>query len=292
MRTLWLWLAVFAASVVSANPITVKDDAGAVVRLSQPAQRIISLAPHATELLFAAGAGPKVVAVSEWSDFPAAATKLPKVSSVNGIQFEKVLALRPDLVVLWGSGQGQRDAERLRQLGISVFLSEPRSLQTVADSLLRLGQLAGTTPQAQRAAQQFQQQWQQLQQRYASAQPRLLVFVQISARPLLTIGGRQFLSDLLRGCGGENVFADVSLDAFPVLPEQVLRRQPKVMLSLGDNTTALQHWQSWPQLPAIQQQQLYALPADPLSRPGPRLIEGAKMLCQTLAQARSRFKSG
>ena len=290
MRTLWLWLAVFTASVVSANPITVKDDAGAVVRLSQPAQRIISLAPHATELLFAAGAGQKVVAVSEWSDFPAAATKLPKVSSVNGIQFEKVLALRPDLVVLWGSGQGQRDAERLRQLGISVFLSEPRSLQTVADSLLRLGQLAGTTPQAQQAAQQFQQQWQQLQQRYASAQPRLPVFVQISARPLLTIGGRQFLSDLLQGCGGSNVFADVGLDAFPVLPEQVLRRQPQVMLTLGENTATLQQWQSWPQLPAIQQQQLYALPADPLSRPGPRLVEGAKMLCHTLAQARSRFQ--
>lgn len=157
MRISWLWLAAFAASFVSANPITVKDDAGAVVRLSQPAQRIISLAPHATELLFAAGAGQKVVAVSEWSDFPAAATKLPKVSSVNGIQFEKVLALRPDLVVLWGSGQGQRDAERLRQLGLSVFLSEPRSLQAIADSLLRLGQLAGSTAQAQHAAQQFQQ---------------------------------------------------------------------------------------------------------------------------------------
>ena len=289
MRISWLWLAAFAASFVSANPITVKDDAGAVVRLSQPAQRIISLAPHATELLFAAGAGQKVVAVSEWSDFPAAATKLPKVSSVNGIQFEKVLALRPDLVVLWGSGQGQRDAERLRQLGLSVFLSEPRSLQAIADSLLRLGQLAGSTAQAQHAAQQFQQQWQQLQQRYASAQPRLSVFVQISARPLLTIGGRQFLSDLLRGCGGSNVFADVGLDAFPVLPEQVLRRQPQVMLTLGENTAALQQWQSWPQLPAIQQQQLYSLPADPLSRPGPRLVEGAKMLCHTLAQARSHF---
>ena len=290
MRISWLWLAAFAASFVSANPITVKDDAGAVVRLSQPAQRIISLAPHATELLFAAGAGQKVVAVSEWSDFPAAATKLPKVSSVNGIQFEKVLALRPDLVVLWGSGQGQRDAERLRQLGLSVFLSEPRSLQAIADSLLRLGQLAGSTAQAQHAAQQFQQQWQQLQQRYASAQPRLSVFVQISARPLLTIGGRQFLSDLLRGCGGSNVFADVGLDAFPVLPEQVLRRQPQVMLTLGENTATLQQWQSWPQLPAIQRQQLYSLPADPLSRPGPRLVEGAKMLCHTLAQARSHFQ--
>jgi len=163
-------------------------------------------------------------------------------------------------------------------------------LQAVADSLLRLGQLAGSTAQAQHAAQQFQQQWQQLQQRYASAQPRLSVFVQISARPLLTIGGRQFLSDLLRGCGGSNVFADVRLDAFPVLPEQVLRRQPQVMLTLGENTATLQQWQSWPQLPAIQQQQLYSLPADPLSRPGPRLVEGAKMLCHTLAQARSHFQ--
>src|SRR5699024_10950729 len=183
-----------------AAAITVQDDFGHSVKLSQPADRIVALAPHITELLFAAGAGDKVVGVASRSDWPSAARKLPSVGGAKGISFEKILMLWPDLVVAWGSGNGADAIARLRQLGLTVYISEPRELVDIAENIAELGRLAGTQAQANQAAAHFRQQLGTLS-RYR-ANKTVSVFYQVWADPLITVNGQHFISQVIRLCGG------------------------------------------------------------------------------------------
>ena len=285
MRMLALWVGLAWTAGAQAGP-TVVDDSGAEVRLARPAQRIVSLAPHATELLFAVGAGAQVVAVTDYSDYPAEAARRPRVGGYNGISLEKVLALRPDLIVGWQSGNPPRDLARLRQLGVPVYLSEAADLDGVARNMERLGVLAGREVAGRQAAAGFRQQLARLRQAQAG-KPRLRVFLQVSRQPLMTVNGRQFLTALLDVCGGDNVFAGLA----PVVPqigaEAVVAARPAVMMSVNERSS-LDMWRRWPSIPAVAHGRLYSLPADLVSRPGPRLVEGAATVCRLLDDARAR----
>lgn len=276
-----------AATTAAAEPITVTDDARHTVTLNAPAQRIISLAPHATELLFAAGAGSKVVGVSDYSDYPEAAKHIPAVGSSSALDLERIIASKPDLVVFWGSGNSQAQVAKLRTAGIAVFESEPRDFNDIATSLERLGTLAGTTSTARPAADAFRARLQQLQNQYAHRSP-VKVFYQIWRSPLMTLNDQHLTSKVIQLCGGENVFGKLTQLAPTVNTEAVLQANPEAIVSgSGANDDALAEWRKFPQLLAVKNGNLLTLNSDTMTRGTPRILDGAEALCKQLDIARS-----
>lgn len=268
--------------------VTVHDDLGSPVALPHPAQRIVSLAPHVTEILFAAGAGERVVGAVNFSDWPPAARALPQIGGAGAIDLEGLLALHPDLVVAWQSGNGARLIERLRALGLTVYVSEPRELADIPRTLERLGALAGSTETARRRAEAFRAGLAALETRYRDRAP-VRVFYQVWHQPLMTVNGKHLISQVIRLCGGRNVFAELEPLAATVSIEAVLAAQPEVIIASGvgeERPSSLDAWRRWDELPAVRQGQLYALPPDLIQRHSPRILDGAEMMCRQLEQAR------
>lgn len=270
--------------------LTVTDDAGHSLRLPGPARRIVSLAPHITELLFAAGAGRQVVGTVQYSDYPPAAGAIPVIGSAMAVDIEALLALRPDLVIVWQSGNRSADIARLRQLDLPLYFSEPRTLDDVALTLSRFGLLAATPAPADRARQQFNTHLARLRRRYRDAAP-VTVFYEVWNRPLMTVNGDHLISRVIRLCGGRNVFAALpGLVAKPTL-EALLQRDPEVIITSDTGSGRddwLRDWQRWPQLQAVANRRLYMVPPDILQRHGPRILEAADRVCEILDEVRAR----
>jgi iron complex transport system substrate-binding protein len=276
--------------LTSQAAVSLVDATGTPVTLASPAQRIISLAPHITELLYAAGAGARLVGATDYSDYPAAARDLPRIGSYANIDLEAVLALRPDLVVAWKSGNSAAQWERLRALGVVVYVSEPQRLAAIPTDIEHLGALAGTQGAARTAAQQFRQVHARLAERY-SKRPPVTVFYEIWNPPLMTISGKQIISDVLRLCGGVNVFAHLPGLAPTVDVEAVVQMNPEAIFMGDMRNRAAQpgnHWQRWTRLRAVRAGNLFSIPPDLMQRHTPRILQGAEMLCADLEQARGR----
>ncbi|OLL33071.1 cobalamin-binding protein [Burkholderia sp. SRS-W-2-2016] len=287
----------FALATSSAHAaITVTDDSGATVTLSAPAQRVISLAPHVTELLYAAGGGPKMVGAVSYSDYPPAALQLPRVGDNKALDLERIVALKPDLIVVWRHGNAQRQLERLRELRVPLFFSEPRRLDDIAVSLTKLGQLLGTSPTADAAASAYRNDIARLRTQY-SQRPSVSVFYQVWDKPLMTLNGEHMLSDVIALCGGRNVFAGLQPLVPTVSTEAVLAANPDAIVTAAPGATRpdtplpqLDTWRAWPRLAAVANNNLFAIDGDLLNRPAPRLAQGAQLLCEDLELARSRRK--
>jgi iron complex transport system substrate-binding protein len=258
------------------------DDYGNTVRLAAPAARIVSLSPHLTELLYAAGAGARVVGAVDFSDYPREAAALPRVGGDAGIDLEALLALRPDLVVAWPNAGSLRAIDRLAGLGLPVFRSEPREFEHIASTLERLGVLAGTQSEARLAAAGFRRRAAELERRYAG-RAKVRVYYQVWDRPLLTVNGDHLISKVMRLCGGENVFAALPLIAPEIDREAVLRADPEVIVTSG---AGLDSWKAFPGLAAAASGQLHYIPAALIQRHTPRLLEGAERLCVMLDSVR------
>src|SRR3954471_22900784 len=273
--------------------VSALDSDGRRIELARPAQRIVSLAPHVTEQLFAAGAGKSLVAVSEYSDYPEEARRLPQVASSGGVDLERVLALNPDLVVAWRLETTAAALARLETLGVPVFYSEPRRLAQIPDSIEALGQLAGTSAVAHTVAASLREQLKGLRAQYGSKRA-VSVFYQISERPLMTLGGRQFVSDAIELCGGHNVFADSPIMAPQVNIEAVLAADPEAIITASARPSdrswqAL--WQRFPAMRAVRAHNLYALPMNEMHRHGPRAIGATALLCGYIDDARLKAAS-
>ena len=264
--------------------VEVRDDYGRVVALPAPARRIVSLAPHLTELLYAAGAGARVVGAVEYSDYPPEAKRLPRVGSDAGIDLEAVIALRPDLVVAWPNAGSVRTVDRLAALSIAVFRSEPRELDDIPRTLERFGHLVGTEGEATRAAEAFRTRVRELERRYSSRR-RVRVFYQVWDRPLITVNGEHVISKVMRLCGGENVFAALPRIAPEIDLEAVVRADPEAIISSG---ASLEGWKSFPGLSAVTKGHLYAIAPELIQRHTPRLLDGAEQLCTLLERVRTR----
>ena len=268
--------------------ITVRDDAGNAVTLARPAQRVIAMAPHITELLFAAGGGEHVVGAMNFSDYPAAAKRVPQVGSNEQIDMERVLALKPDLLVVWKSGNTARQLEQLRSLGVPMFYSEPQKLDEVATSLTRLGQLLGTEPAAQAAARDYRARIAALSATYAR-RPPVRVFYQIWDKPLFTLNGDHISSDVMRLCGGQNVFAAQKVVAPSVSTEAVLQENPEAIIGserAGQPDAGIYLWKQYPGMQAVKRGNLFALDGETLTRATPRIADAAAQLCEKLETAR------
>jgi iron complex transport system substrate-binding protein len=292
MRALLLMLLLLLARPACA--LTVEDDTGHILQLAAPARRIVSLAPHITELLYAAGAGERLVGTVEYSDHPEAARRLPRVGSYAAVDLEAVAALEPDLVIAWASGNRDTHLARLAALGIPVFASEPRSLADVGRSIETFGRLAGTETVATRAARHYAEHRAALAARYATLAP-VRVFYQVWDRPLMTVNGAHLISDVMALCGGSNVFADQGRLAPTVSVESVLAANPEVIVASGmgeERPDWLDQWRRWPGLTAAARGNLYFIPPDLMQRHTPRILDAAERLCGFLEEARARRPPG
>lgn len=288
----WIAMCASLCATSAVAAITVQDDAGNVVVLQKPAQRIVSLAPHATELIFAAGGGDRIVGTVGYSDYPEAALKIPRVGDHRQIDLERVIALKPDLLVVWLHGSSERQLDSLRKLGIPFFYSEPKKLADIPDSIVRLGKLTGTEQQAEKIAADERARLANLQKQYGS-RPSVRTFYQVWGKPIYTVNGNHIISDMLRLCGGENIFAGLSITAPTVSTEAVLLENPEAMITGERKTTqGLEIWKQYADLLAVRRDNLFSIDADLLNRAGPRLIDGATFVCEKLELARSRRTNG
>ena len=278
-----LWLHAHAA-------VSVRDDDGGTVTLARPAQRVVSLGPHLTELLFAAGGGGQVVGVIDYSDYPAAARALPRVADHSQVDLERLLALKPDLLVVWRHGAAARQLEALRKLGIAVYVSEMHRIDDIPSTLSRLGLLLGTGDEAERSAARFRQRLDRLTAAYAS-RPLVRVFYQVWDRPLYTLNGMHTASDALRLCGGVNIFASLPVTAPAVTVEAVLKENPEAIITgsrARKDSAVLDMWKQYPSLLAARRGNLITVDADLLVRAGPRILDGAQALCERLDEVRGK----
>jgi iron complex transport system substrate-binding protein len=285
----WL-LALGLISTQALAAVSVRDDAGDTIVLPQPARRVVSLAPHVTEMLFAAGGGDRIVGAVNYSDYPPAARNIPRIGDNRQVDIERLVSLKPDLLVVWRHNASQRQMEQLRKLGIPLFYSEPHKLADIPEELLRLGQLMGTEQQARQSAAELKGQLDALAARYRD-RPVVRVFYQVWDKPLYTLNEKHIVSDAIRLCGGENIFAKLSLVAPSISPEAVLKENPEAIVS-GDRrdqtVSGIEMWKQFPSMLAVRRGNLFALEGDLMNRSGPRIIAGTAELCKRLEQARSR----
>lgn len=290
MRTLALLLCTVALCVqaTSVRAISVQDSAGREVTLEQPARRIVALAPDIVENLFSAGAGDRLVGAVSYSNYPEQATALPEVGSYNAFSLEQILALHPDLVVMWGSGNGMQTLSKLEALGLPVYVSELRKLSDVPESIRRLGQLAGTASVAEAEARRIEVEIESLHNRYSNRRS-LGVFYQIWNDPLQTVNGEHLISEVIALCGGRNVFGDAIALAPRISVESVLLRNPDAIVASGMGEARpewLDQWRAYPSLKAVAGDALFFVNPNHLQRPTARILLGAQRLCEQLDQLR------
>ncbi|SNC60606.1 iron complex transport system substrate-binding protein [Marinobacter sp. es.048] len=283
-------LPLLAPLLAQAQGICVRDALNQKVCLTDPAQRVVSLSPGATELLFSAGAAAKVVAVSAWSDYPAEAADLPQVGDSNRLDLEAIVSLAPDLVVAWVDGNSRSQLERLSDLGISVFWLAPRTFDDIAVAVSDLALLTGSADLGNERAEAFRAEIATLKAQYADTRP-VKVFYQIWDQPLMTVNREELISKAITLCGGVNVFGELPRLVPRISREAVLEANPEAIITAGssDDREWLEAWREFPGLAAVAADNLFLEPPDLLARPTLRMADGARHLCQTLEQARANL---
>jgi len=278
------WL-LFCAGADAAIELPQAD--GSVLRLAQPARTLITLSPHLTELAFAAGAGDSILATVEFSEFPPAAAELPRVGDAFRLDLERILTLKPDLVIAWQSGNPRAAVASLESLGLRVWNVEIRRPDEIAATLEWLGRAAGTSAVADGAAQSFREGLRGLEAEYAGAVP-VSYFYQVAPHPLYTINGEHLISQALALCGGTNVFGATPGLAPQVSHEAVFASDPQVLLApvIAGEDDPLTYWRQWTGMRAVQSNALFLLPADEISRATPRMLDAVSTGCRLLHQLR------
>jgi len=269
--------------------VTVVDDAHRKVTVDGPVRRIIAIAPHLAELVYAAGAGRWLIATVQGADYPPEVATLPSVGDASGLDFERIRRLEPDLILAWGSGNKPADLDRLVVSATATVILEPRKLDDIPRHIRIVGRLAGTRAVADEAATRFETRLQQLRERYAGASV-VSVFVEIWHQPVFTVSDAHPLSDALRVCGARNALGDYPLLSGPVPLEDVLAANADVILSVTAmrEVDTLAHWRDYLLLSGRQSVQLVSMNPDLLSRSGPRLLDGVEVLCERLERLRGQ----
>lgn len=287
IKIIFLMLCVFLMSqLVIADAVSTRDITGAKVVLSKPASRLVALSPSSVEVLYEIGAGDKIVATVDYADYPAAAKKLPRVGNAFSVSIDAIVRYQPDLVVAWKGQAQDKVIERLRELGIPVYLTNPLKFEDIAHDMESLGQLTGLRTFANKAAAKYRARISDLRKRFSHRKP-IKVFMQINESPIFTVNDKSHIGQVIKICGGRNVFANASALAPQVSIEAVVRAAPQAIF-----VTLMQRfdmWLGWPIIPAVAKKTLYALPDDLVARTGPRLPEGIEIVCKKIDEARSLY---
>ncbi|MGE8362859.1 cobalamin-binding protein [Pseudomonas sp.] len=250
---------------------------------AQAVERVVSLAPSLSEIMLDLDAADQLVAVLDGDERPAALAHLPTVGRYGQLEFERLLQLAPDLILIAPGSVPPAQQAQLRGLGIDLMIVEPQRLDQLGDAFVRIGQRIGRTERGEQLAAAFRNDLDRLRQRYRRDQP-LTVFYQIWHQPLYTIGGRQLIGDALQVCGARNLFDDLPQPAPQVSVEAVLARDPDVIL--GGSHAELEVWKAWPQLHAVRLGQVWAVPDKGLERPSRQMLEAIERLCERMVEAR------
>lgn len=288
-KKLLLYALVWVFSANAGYAKTVTDFLGHPFDATQDAERIISLTPHATELLFSVAADKQIVGVVEYSDFPEAAKAIPRIGNYAGLNIEAIVALQPDLIIYWPEGNPARDIQRLKQLKMPLFASDPNTFAEIADDIKRFGSLTFHEENSEEIADDFLSEVEKLRQKNQDKK-KLRVFFQVWDKPLLSQNGDTFISQVISLCGGENIFADLPIKSPQISIEAVLAEDPDIILAgveHGQRPDWLDHWQRFPFLTAVKNKQLKTVDADLIHRPTLRLLEGAKQVCRIFDDARA-----
>ena len=282
-----LFLAMLPASAAGAEPIELRNADGSLLRLQAPARKVITLSPHLTELVFAAGAGDLLLGAVEYSDYPEAARTLPRVGDAFRIDLERLSAMGPDLVLSWSSGNPPRAVARIQDLGIAAWSIEIRRPEEIADTLEAIGRATGRSATARTAAEDARQKLDDIQRQWLDAEP-VRYFYQVQERPLYTLNGEHLVSRGLALCGGENVFGGATGIAPQVSREAVLLADPEALFAprVSGSPDPLAHWLEWPQLAAVRSGALHGLPADQISQATPRFLTVLESACSMLDDLR------
>tara|TARA_B110000196_G_scaffold301181_1_gene295114 strand:- start:2185 stop:3090 length:906 start_codon:yes stop_codon:yes gene_type:complete len=272
--------------------LAITDDVGSEVILVKPAQRVITLAPHLTELVFAIDQGDKLVGVMSFSNYPEAAKKIPRIGSHNTISYESIAKIQPDLILAWGSGNGSEVINKLKSLGFSVYVSEPNKLEGVAATIRKLGILLDAKDKGENEANKFINRLSQLKENYSNRQ-KISVFYQMSDNPIMTLSGRHLISDVIELCGGFNIFSKAIPIALKVSLESLVRSDPQVVIAgtkKENEEKWLSEWANRISMKAVKNKQVYFIDPDLLIRHGPRIIEGTEKICNYLERSRNQEK--
>ena len=262
--------------------ISVTDDLGNVVKLNFPAKRIVSLSPGTTELVFSAGGGQYVKGVVSYSDFPEAAKLIPQVGSYNAVDLEKIASLKPDLVVAWGSGNPPLQIQKLKKIGLTVFISEPREFSDIPATIKKLGILMGTEEIAEKKIDDFNSRFSQLTERYTGKYKQKSVFIQIWNKPVMSISGEHLISKIIKNCNGVNIFENYPQLTLTPSIETIIAKNPDYIIAsrqgeLGDKW--LKRWEQWKFLTSVKNHQLITANPDNLVRHTPRILDGMAEVC-------------
>jgi iron complex transport system substrate-binding protein len=281
-------LLLFCATSQAMTPFTVTDVSGTQIVFVTPPQRIISLAPNLTELAYAVGMGSHMVAVTAYSDYPQQAKQLPQVGDAFRLDWERLVALKPDLVLAWGSGLSSRDRAIFEKMKLKVLVLEPHRLEDIPKVLRLLGRVAGLEAEAEASAHAFEQQLDALRRQYAG-RTKVRAYFQIAAAPLLTVNDAHIISDVLRLCGAQNVFATVPLLTPAISNEALVKENPQVMLAVAATYEQEEETKRiWRELPliAVRQGRMAFIHPDLISRSTPRILLGAKRICEQIESVR------
>ena len=279
-------LVLVVAVAADAHALQANDDRGVAISLAQPVRRIVTLAPHLAEITFAAGAGAKLAGVSSFSRHPAEAERLPVVASHGRVDVERLIALRPDLVLAWQSGNSPLQIDRLERIGIRVFVTEVRTLADIPRVVRLVGALGGSGAVAEERAGKFEEEIAILRSLHAGER-RVAVFLEIWHRPMLTVNGAHLIGDALGLCGGRNVFAAAKTLTPLVSREQILDARPEAIVTSGFGSEGLPAWKGFELVPAVRNRRIYAIDPDWLHAQGPHVLEGVRALCERLELARN-----
>ena len=277
-----------ASALAHAAALSLVDDRGVTVHLAAPASRVVTLSPHLAEIVFAAGAEETLVGVALHSDFPPSVQRLPKIGDAARIDVERILALRADLVLAWGSGNSPAHITQIERLGVPVFVTEPRRLEDVSRVVRNVGVLTGTSSKAEQATRKFEMEVDALRRTYGDRRP-VRVFYEIWHRPLMTVSSAHMISDVLRLCGGVNVFADAPALAPTVSMEALLAARPQAIVGGGssvDERAFIAQWESHA-LDVLRDVALVYVPPDHIQRATPRIVQGVRAVCRGLDAARA-----
>ncbi|WHI47396.1 cobalamin-binding protein [Microbulbifer sp. VAAF005] len=273
------------------DSVRVKDARGQWVELPAPAERIVALAPNIVENFYSAGAGDKLIAAVSYSDYPEQAKQLPEIGNYKAVNYESLLLLNPDLIVAWGSGNGDQMINKLEDLGFTVFVSESNALEDIAVNVKRFGKLAGTSDYADKSAGEWLERLNQIQLSHKDLDS-VSVFYQVWNEPLQTLNGDHLISDVIQTCGGRNIFADALVLAPKISIESVLDRDPRVIIASGmgeERPDWLDAWAAYPRINAVKEGNLFHVPPDIIQRHTFRVLDGMEMVCDDLNRVR---KSG
>ena len=273
MRFLLLFISVFAAVAV-AEPI-------------KNAQRIVALSPHSVELLYSIGAGDRIVGTTQFADYPESANDIPRVGGHAGINIERILELKPDLVVIWKSGNPSNDLAQMRKLGLPIYESNPKKLDQIAHELVQLGKLTGLQKQSQAAADKFKQRLKRLRTENSSKQS-VRFFYQLWPKPLRGIGPKSWINEVMVSCGGENILGEGFSDYPEISIETVLLEKPDVILWPDHHGREKDKvdWSVWPEIPAVKNNHVYELEGDHMHRFTVRILDGMEAVCGVFERAR------